>query len=226
VEGFKGLPGVKAETESAAPLFGATPQLDNAFTKLTLESLLKGKQTALLHFGTHFVLDPASSEETYMVLGDGKKWRPTEMEQYKDLSFDGVELLVASACKTGVPTGDDASIEGFGAYCQVKGARSVLSSLWEVNDESTSLWMKSFYEQLAGGVSKGEAYHRAQLALITGEKAGSLSLPKGGTRSDVSSKTTNPPPKIDPGKPFVVDPKRPLAHPYYWAAFTLSGNWR
>lgn len=219
VEGFSQLPGVKAEVEDAAPLFKATPRLDDAFTKSSLESLLKMKTANLLHFGTHFVLDPASSEETYMVLGDGTKWRPTEMEQDEELSLEGVELLVAGACSTGVPTGDDASIEGFGAYCQVKGARSVLSTLWEVNDASTSSWMRSFYRLLASGKGKGEALHRAQLAMITGDMATSLKLPRGGSRG--------PDIPFEPGKDgFKPDPKRPYAHPFYWAPYTLSGNWR
>ena len=221
VEGFSQLPGVKAEVEASAPLFKATPRLDKAFSKSALEALLKQKKTNLLHFGTHFALDPASSEETYMVLGDGTKWRPTEMEQNKQLSLEGVELLVAGACRTGVPTGDDASIEGFGAYCQVKGARSVLSTLWEVNDASTSTWMKTFYKLLAGGKGRGEAFHRAQLAMITGQVAAALKLPKGGTRAGSATAAT-----AAPGKPYVTDPKRPYAHPYYWAPFTLSGNWR
>lgn len=221
VEGFSQLPGVKAEVEDAAPLFKATPRLDGAFSKSSLESLLKQRTANLLHFGTHFVLDPASSEETFMVLGDGTKWRPTEMEQDKELTLEGVELLVAGACSTGVPTGDDASIEGFGAYCQVKGARSVLSTLWEVNDASTSSWMQSFYRLLASGKGKGEAFHRAQLAMITGEGAASLKLPKGGSRAGSATSTAS-----SSGKPYVVDPKRPHSHPYYWAPFTLSGNWR
>jgi CHAT domain-containing protein len=25
---------------------------------------------------------------------------------------------------------------------------------------------------------------------------------------------------------FTVDPKRPYAHPYYWAPFILIGNWK
>lgn len=221
VPGFAQLPGVKAEVESSAPLFKSAPRLNAAFSRAALEAVLKSKKSNLLHFGTHFVLDPASSEATFMVLGDGSKWRPTEMEKNKALSFDGVDLLVAGACRTGVPTGDDASIEGFGAYCQVKGARAVLSTLWEVNDSSTSAWMKTFYRLLASGKGRGGSYHRAQLAMITGESATTLKLPKSGTRAGSASAASG-----SAGTPFKVDPKRPFAHPYYWAPFTLSGNWR
>lgn len=219
VEGFAELPGVRAEVEASAPLFHAKPRFDVDFSKSALEAVLRDRKSNLLHFGTHFALDPASSEETFIVLGDGARWRPTEMEQNAELSLEGVELLVAAACSTGVPTGDDESIEGFGAYCQVKGARAVLSSHWEVSDAGTSSWMTEFYRLLAAGKSKGEAYHRAQLAMITGELASNLELPKRGTRG--------PDAPFEPGTPgFVPDSKRPYAHPFYWAAFTLNGNWR
>jgi CHAT domain-containing protein len=32
--------------------------------------------------------------------------------------------------------------------------------------------------------------------------------------------------KPDSSPRFTRDPKRPYAHPYYWAPFILIGNWR
>jgi len=222
-ESFASLAGVEEETTAAAAMFGTRPLLNEKFNSSVLETVLKARDTRLVHFGTHFFLAPGSNDETFMLLGNGAKWRLSELEASNSLGFRGVELLVAAACETGVPTGDDSTIEGFGAYCQVKGAKSVLSTLWKVSDHGTSQWMTTFYRLLAGGAGKGEAYHRAQLAMITGEDAAALALPKGGARS---GPTTPPPVSSSPGKPFIPDPKRPYAHPYYWAPFTLSGNWR
>jgi CHAT domain-containing protein len=49
---------------------------------------------------------------------------------------------------------------------QYAGARSVLASLWEVNDASTAELMGRFYAHLRTGHGKAEALRRAQLHLL------------------------------------------------------------
>ena len=47
------------------------------------------------------------------------------------------------------------------------GARSVLGTLWSVNDEATTLLISAFYDALASGpISRAEALQRAQRVLI------------------------------------------------------------
>ncbi len=48
---------------------------------------------------------------------------------------------------------------------QYAGARSVLASMWKVEDESTEL-MKRFYSYLKAGKAKDEALRLAQIELI------------------------------------------------------------
>ena len=43
------------------------------------------------------------------------------------------------------------------------GAPSMVVSLWMVNDYSTSILMKAFYEELANGEDKAQALRRAKL---------------------------------------------------------------
>ena len=61
------------------------------------------------------------------------------------------DMVVLSACQTGL--GQPAGGEGYLGFSQalfLAGARSVVLSLWRVDDEATSLLMVRFYENLLG----------------------------------------------------------------------------
>ena len=47
----------------------------------------------------------------------------------------------------------------------IAGSRSVVASLWPVDDSSTGLLMTKFYERLKAGDGKAEALRKAQLAV-------------------------------------------------------------
>jgi CHAT domain-containing protein len=102
-------------------------------------------------------------------------------------------------------------VDGLGTTAQLKGAKAVISSLWEVNDASTGLLMADFYQLWAGGggkVMKVEALRLAQLDLLLGKvKPG-----HGESSRGVGFETPEAPASF--------------AHPYYWAPFILMGNWR
>lgn len=74
------------------------------------------------------------------------------------------ELVVLSACDTGIgvlSNGEGALslARGF----QYAGAQNVLMSLWEVNDKSTAIWMKYYYENLKHLRSRNLASTQASL---------------------------------------------------------------
>jgi len=134
-------------------------------------------------------------------------------EEIGTQNLDGVQIVVLSACESGL--GRPASGEGLLGLqrsFQSAGARSVIASLWNVDDAATKTLMVEFYTNLwEKKLSKLEALHKAQLTMLReyDRKAGKLRGP-GAERP------------FDPGR--AKDAKS--LSPFYWASFVLSGDWK
>jgi CHAT domain-containing protein/Tfp pilus assembly protein PilF len=87
------------------------------------------------------------------------------------LRLEGTDLVVLSACETGV--GDINTGEGvYGlqrAFIEA-GAKAVLYTLWEIDDEATAYFMAVFYEHFMGGVNSQEALRLTQLDMLNQPK--------------------------------------------------------
>ena len=104
------------------------------------------------------------------------------------LKLYGTELVVLSACDTGVGsvrTGE--GVYGLRRAFVKSGAESQLMSLWKVDDHGTSELMSMYYQRLKNGEARSQAMRQVQLELLQA--------------------------------PF-------YEHPYYWASFIFSGDWR
>jgi CHAT domain-containing protein len=89
-------------------------------------------------------------------------------EEVTWLDLSGVELVVLSACDTGLgrPQSGEGLI-GLRRAFRTAGAKTVISSLWSVKDESTSVLMQSFYANLFfKGLGRHEALRSAQLKML------------------------------------------------------------
>ena len=77
------------------------------------------------------------------------------------------ELVVLSSCRSGLGKIDVAEgIIGMQKAFFEAGSKSVIFSLWDVNDKYTSYFMRDFYEHLAEGKSKSDALRQAKLDFI------------------------------------------------------------
>lgn len=77
------------------------------------------------------------------------------------------DLVVLSACDTGLGKVSGDGIEGLTRSFMVSGATSVVVSLRSVKDEPTKELMGAFYKNLALGLTKAEALRKAQLFIKT-----------------------------------------------------------
>jgi CHAT domain-containing protein len=79
------------------------------------------------------------------------------------LKLNKTELVTLSACSTGLgDLHDSEGIYGLQRGVQVAGARSVLTSLWPVDDEATADWMLRYYQYLVKGRSRSDALAAVQ----------------------------------------------------------------
>jgi CHAT domain-containing protein/Tfp pilus assembly protein PilF len=131
-----------------------------------------GRDARYVHFACHGYLDERFPLESGLALAtprdrrDGDNGFLQAWEVFETVRLDA-DLVTLSACSTGL--GEEMGGEGLLGLTwafQYAGARSVLASLWEVDDEATATLMTHFYRYLAAGVPKAEALRRAQVALL------------------------------------------------------------
>jgi CHAT domain-containing protein/tetratricopeptide (TPR) repeat protein len=184
--GFVELPNVPGELraiirdESGEKTSGVLPgkiMLDDKFTERSLVDALSRRQYRVVHIASHFTISAdGNSENSFLLLGEGNlsKLTMSRIATIPNL-FSDVELLTLSACDTAMgdyenenPENQGVEFESLGVLAQQKGALSVLASLWEVADASTSLLMREFYRhrEEQPGATKAEALQRAQMNLI------------------------------------------------------------
>jgi CHAT domain-containing protein len=85
-------------------------------------------------------------------------------EEISSLDLSGVERVVLSACHSGV--GDvvgGLGVTGLRRAFRVAGARTLVMSLWSVDDRASAAWMRALYAAWADGAGTGEAVRRASL---------------------------------------------------------------
>jgi len=161
---FPALVGTSEEARFAVAGHRSSAFIEN-FHRADLEHALATRQTDVLHLATHASFN-GRSDRSYIV-ADGEQIPITDLRgliaRYQTRG-EQLDLLVLSACETAV--GDDQSNLGLAGAAVQSGARSVLASLWQVNDAGTAQLMKGFYTGLAAGKSKAAALREAQLALI------------------------------------------------------------
>jgi CHAT domain-containing protein len=204
------LPGVKNEIEKIMEVGANTKNkrqfIDDKFNKLNFYNSFENN-TAFIHLATHFKIG-SSLEPSKMLLGDGSILTLDEMRS--DIKPISTNLLTLSACNTGdsITSNLTKSNEGLSSVFQLKGAKNVISTLWEIDDQATADFMTIFYSLLLNNeLSPGEALFYTQNIFRTGSldsmKIG-LTLPSDRISNKILANISK------------------YKQPYYWAAFQIS----
>jgi CHAT domain-containing protein len=123
----------------------------------------------VIHFACHGFLDEQFPMRSALVLSPARDWKEDGFLQVREIYGlrTRAEMIVLSACQTG--KGSLERGEGLLGLPRVFfyiGARTVVSALWQISDQSTSLLMKYFYSGLARGLSKSGALREAKLKML------------------------------------------------------------
>jgi CHAT domain-containing protein/tetratricopeptide (TPR) repeat protein len=171
------VPSTADEAHDIARLFGGDVAVLEGARATRAELERSGFAHArILHFATHGLIDEERPERSGLVLtadpphDDGL----LQMRQIYGLRLDA-QLVTLSACDTAL--GQNVTGEGMIGLTRAfffAGARSVVASLWDVEDAATAHLMEQFYGRLRAGVPIDEALRDAKLAMrrdggITGQ---------------------------------------------------------
>ena len=123
---------------------------------------------ALVHIATH-----GRKETGEIVLAPDPRWESkTFTEEDYILKMSDIQavklrarLVVLSCCHSGQGPVSPEGVVGMARAFLFAGARSVLATLWAIDDEATMMFMKSFYQQLGSGESASVALQRAMKCL-------------------------------------------------------------
>ena len=84
-------------------------------------------------------------------------------DEIMGMDLSSTDLLVLSACQTALGDTERDDIYGIQRSFKIAGVNTIIMSLWEVDDEATSLMMQSFYNYYVASKNKREAFKAAQL---------------------------------------------------------------
>jgi len=243
----------RVEASAISALFGesATLLLDKNATIPRLREEIEKVPPRVLHLATHGLLGSAArpllaslaltTPQTASVNDTGFLTLEEILSTW-GTQLRNTDMVVLSACETGqgIRQGDTMMALPLGLF--IAGARTVVASLWKVDDRATALLMARFYANWLGKTNSerevdGNKYFHGQampkLAALREAQAWLRSLtaaelePLAGADGQaiaLEAVRGEPLPRRAPIAIAATPVLHPYDHPYYWAAFVLYGR--
>ncbi len=162
---FGPLPGSRRELmDAAAGIPSSTLLLDRVATEERIKSEPLDSY-AVLHFAVHVVVDNERPDRTALVLSHDPGSAEDGLLQAREIAHLRLraKLVVLSGCNTGSPifqsSFDNASLVRSFLFA---GAKSVLATLWPIDDTFAAYLMGQFYAYLSQGMDDGTALEMAK----------------------------------------------------------------
>ncbi|MEL7222437.1 MAG: CHAT domain-containing tetratricopeptide repeat protein, partial [Bacteroidota bacterium] len=128
---------------------------------------LLAPQFGLLHLATHAQANPEEGDFSYIVFSDGQNGLDSLFAKDLYLYDLEAELVILSACETALGTlYNSEGVISLARAFHYAGARSVLTTLWRINEGANCHLLEQFYAALDTGMDKKEALRSAKLAYL------------------------------------------------------------
>ena len=163
-----------SEIENGQSIFGGKVYLEDTATETRFKSI--EVRPRIMHLAMHTELDTTEYDASKFLFCDGKLGdsqddgylHAYEIYGLADL-FKNTELACLTACNTG--NGSEVIGEGIMSLSNTftnLNCKSVLMSLWPLNDVSSARIMPYFLQNIKDGMSKSEALRKAKLKYLEG----------------------------------------------------------
>ncbi|MEG3841917.1 CHAT domain-containing protein, partial [Microcoleus sp. herbarium14] len=207
-----------------------THRASNATTKTAIIQALKAS-SSVFHYTGHAYHNTEKSEASALMLSKNEELTLTDILQLKFVNY---YLVCLSACETGITKKGELIDEFVGISSGfLPETNYVISTLWRAEERSSALLMIYFYQLWKQGIQPPFALQQAKdwLRQLTNGKLGEwyagelLPLLRNGEFDN----------KVDILYSCGIDAsilqenlatidEKPYEHPYYWAAFNITGN--
>jgi CHAT domain-containing protein len=163
------LPNSRSEIRGIASLFGSHVRVLEAAHATEAELFAGGAdQAVMLHFATHGLIDEMRPERSGLVLTANP---PRDDGLLQTREIYGLTLHASLVTLSGCQTALGQNVTGEGMIGLTRaffyaGARAIVASLWDVEDEATSRLMQQFYRNIRDGEPIDVALQHAKLSFI------------------------------------------------------------
>jgi len=232
VEHSQGKSGLKFTQIEAAAIkqINQTNCASNATTKTAIIEALKAN-SGIFHYAGHAYHNTEKSENSALLLGTGEELTLIDILKLKLVNY---YLVCLSACETGITKKGELIDEFVGlASGFLPETNYVISTLWRAEERSSAFLIIYFYQLWKQGIQPPEALQQAKdwLRELTNGKLGEwyagelLPLLR---NAEFDNKveilfSCGIDASILQENLATIDEK-PYEHPYYWAAFNITGN--
>ncbi|PWI31133.1 hypothetical protein DI383_00215 [Flavobacteriaceae bacterium LYZ1037] len=166
-------PFTKELAESSSHLFEGESFLNEKSTEQIFKN--NAKEHKIIHIGTHAESNNISPELSRLVFAKSLDSLNTEdnyLYTYEIYNTNlSSNLAILTACETGKPTFQPG--EGMISLAHAfnyAGSESILTSLWEIDEQSSAQIVDMFYKNIKKGMSKDKALQQAKIAYINKSK--------------------------------------------------------
>ena len=146
---------------------------------------------SILHLATHAIFNDATPENSYLAFTkNDTKDNALYVRDLYNLKLNA-DLVTLSACESGIGNlnrGEGLMSLARGFY--FSGANSIASTLWKINDASSTRLMDGFYLNLSEHQSKNIALQKAQVNFINSNRGNALRHPYYWSGFVISGNTT------------------------------------